>query len=530
MRLTPALAALLALVCAAPAAAQVQRPLPVVQRLEPTSGPPGTEVSLVGRHFDDEQTVLLGETALEVTSRMPNRWTVRIPADAPSGPIMIRTARGTVTGPRFRVSAAAPPPVIASIEPASGPPGSEVVLRGESFSPRLTENQVHLGERPVVVRSATPTELTVIVPSDATTATFRVEVTGAGRAESTATFTVSTGTSIASFEPRLGPPGTLVTLRGTGFARTASHNRVFLGELPARVRRASVTELQVEVPRRDATSGRFRVEVRGGTRAHSEGEFQVRMAPTVSAMEPESGAPGTRVTLRGTGFGADVREVRATIGQTELTVRDLAEDRLVVEIPSGAGNGPIEVTVSGLGPARTRGAFRVLEAVRVESFEPRSGGAGSIVTLRGRGFSPQLASNTVTLSGQPAEVVRATDTTLEVRVPAGVRSGPLVVAVVNAGEARTGQPFVVTRPPVLESFAPTSGAPGTVVTLRGTSFGTRPGLLDVRLGETRVEVQRATETQIDVVVPPDARTGRFRVTVRLEGSATATSDFVVTVP
>ncbi|MBZ0119667.1 MAG: hypothetical protein K8H88_21940, partial [Sandaracinaceae bacterium] len=34
------------------AGAQVQRPLPVVQRLEPTSGPPGTEVQVVGRHFD----------------------------------------------------------------------------------------------------------------------------------------------------------------------------------------------------------------------------------------------------------------------------------------------------------------------------------------------------------------------------------------------------------------------------------------------------------------------------------------------
>ncbi len=530
MRLPTALSALLVLTVAAPVAAQVQRPLPVVQRLEPTSGPPGTEVSLVGRHFHDDQTVLLGETALEVTSRMPSRWTVRIPAGATSGEIVIRTGRGAVTGPRFRVTEAAPAPVIASFAPTSGPPGTAVTLQGEHFSPRLTENQVHLGERAVVVRSATPTELTVIVPADATTATLRVQVTGAGRAESAAVFTVTTGTTIAGFEPALGPPGTLVTLRGTGFSRTASHNRVFLGEQRARVRRASETELQIEVPRRNAASGRFAVEVRGGTRAHSDAEFQVRTAPSLTGMEPQLGAPGTRVTLQGAHFGADVREVRATLGETELPVRDLADDRLVVEIPAGAPSGPIQVTVAGLGPVRTRASFRVLEAVRVEGFAPPSGGVGGLVTIRGRGFALRSSDNAVTLSGRRAEVVRATATALEVRVPADAPSGPWVVAVTNAGEDRSAQPFLVTRPPAIESFAPASGAAGSTVTLRGANFGTRPGLVDVRLGEARAQVTRVTDTELDVVIPQGARTGRFRVTVRLQGSATATADFVVSAP
>lgn len=526
MRTTSALSVLLVLAVAAPAAAQVQRPLPVIQRLEPTSGPPGTEVTLVGRHFDAEQTVLLGETPLEVTSQMPNRWTVRIPAGAPSAEIGVRTARGTVTGPRFRVTAAAPPPVIASITPASGPPGAEVTLRGDHFSPRLTENMVHLGDRPVVVHRATPNELSVILPGDAATATFRVEVIGAGRAESSTAFTVTTGVGITSFEPVLAPPGSLVVLRGSGFSRTAAHNQVYLGELRARVRRASETELQVEVPR-DAVTGRFLVDVRGATRAYSASDLIVRRVPTLASFEPQSGAPGTRVTLRGAHFGADVREVRATLSGRELAVRDLSDTELVLEVPEEAASGPIEVTVSGLGPARTRAAFQVLERVAIEGFEPASGGPGALVTLRGRGFSPQVAANTVTLSGQAAAVVRATPSALEVRIPDGAPSGPLVVAVTNAGEARTGQPFVVTRPPTLTGFAPASGPPGTVVTIRGSRFGARPGLVEVRLGETRAIVQRLTDSEIEVVVPPDARTGRLRVTVRLEGSATAESDFLV---
>ena len=63
----------------AEAAAQIRRPMPVVQRIEPTAGPPGTTVSLVGRHFDRQQTVFLGETELPIQSRLPNRWTVTVP-------------------------------------------------------------------------------------------------------------------------------------------------------------------------------------------------------------------------------------------------------------------------------------------------------------------------------------------------------------------------------------------------------------------------------------------------------------------
>src|SRR5690606_23751234 len=134
-----------------------------------------------------------------------------------------------------------------------------------------------------------------------------------------------------------------------------------------------------------------------------------------------------------------------------LEVRDIADDRLVVEIPAGAASAPIEVTVGGMGPARTREAFTVLERVSVEGFSPRSGGPGTVVTITGRGFSEDAARNTVRLSGTAAEIVRATPTALEVRIPDGAGSGPLVVAVQNAGEARTQQPFVVSRVPSIES-------------------------------------------------------------------------------
>lgn len=519
-------AALATSLFAAGAAAQVRQPLPVVQRLEPTSGPPGTLVALVGRYFDPQQTVFLGTVELTVQSRLPNRWTVTIPDGAPSGEIEVRTARGNVRGPRFRVTQAAPAPVIAGFEPASGPAGSEVLIRGENFSPRVSDNHVHLGETPVVVRNANPTELRVIVPEGAASAPFRVRVTGAGEATSAAPFTIGTGTAVASFEPAFGPPGTRVTLRGSGFDRRAPRVRVYLGDARVRVRRATETELEVEVPARGAGSGRWLVDVQGGGRAYSATEFDVRYLPVIRGLDPEFGAPGTRVTVTGEHFGNDVRAVTALLGATAMQVRELADDRMVVEIPEGAASGAISLTVREMGPVVSRAELRVVPRVSVEGFSPRNGGAGTEVTIHGRGFSGTAALNTVTLSGQPCEVVRAATDQLVVRVP-DASSGPLVVSVANAGESRTDQPFVVTDAPTITSVSPASGAPGTEVTITGTNFGTRPGLIDVRLGTRQMELRRSSETELVVVVPPGATTGNLRVTVRLQGTVQAPRPFTV---
>lgn len=511
----------------ASAAAQVRRPMPVVQRIEPTAGPPGTTISLIGRHFDNAQTVWLGESQLQVQSRLPNRWTVTVTEGARSGNLQIRTSRGNVRGPRFRVTEPAPAPSISGFDPAAGSEGTEVTITGENFSPRTSENHVRLGGSPVVVRRATPTELHVIVPAGATTGPWRVRVSDAGETTSSDSFTIGSGTAIASFEPAVGPPRTRVTIRGTGFDRNRSRVRVYLGEARARVIRATETELQVEVPRRNAESGRWLVDVRGGGRATSSTDFQVRYAPTIASTTPAFGAPGIgQIRLEGEHFGDDPREVRATIGGRALRLREVADDHVLVQLPQGAEGGRIEVTVAGLGPAQSD-EITITRAVAIDGFTPRSGGAGSEVTVLGHGFSTELEHNVVTVSGQRAEVVSATEERLVFRAP-DARSGPVQIAVTNGGEARTRQPFVVTQVPQVASFEPASGPPGTAVVIRGTNFGTRRGLVRVAIGERNAQVVSVTNTELRVVIPQSAETGTLRVTVRMQGAGTSEQAFEVT--
>lgn len=510
------------------AAAQIHTPPPVIERVEPTSGPPGTRVQIVGRFFRSEHTVVLGEVELPVATRLPNRLTVTIPAGAATGRVQIRLSDGTVvTGPELRVLAAPPAPVVASIEPAHAPPGAEVRILGEHFSARLTENTVTLGSLPVVVRTATPTELAVIVPTGAATGALTVAVAGATETSSSP-FTVDVGVQVTSFEPLVASPGAHITVHGTGFAARATGNRVFVNGTSVRVARASATELTFDLPAA-ATTGTILVDVTGAGRAYSEASLTVLPAPSIAGLEPSSGVVGASVRILGAHFGTDIRQVVATMHDAALTVRNVTDTEITVEIPAGASSDHVAVAIHGLPAVQSRETFEVLVPVAVSSFSPEQGGEGTEVTLVGTGFSTTAAHDRVTLSGMPCHVVSATATELRVRIP-NASSGPLDVEVHHAGSARTSRPFVVTNPPTITRFEPALGAVGTLVHVHGTRFGETPGLVSVTFGGTAGAIQSMTATQIDVLVPAGATTGRIGVTVRLQGGTTSSSDFRVLAP
>ncbi|MDW8361021.1 MAG: IPT/TIG domain-containing protein, partial [Myxococcales bacterium] len=504
-----------------PAGAQPSRP--VIERLEPTAGPPGSLVDVIGRGIPPNSQLLLSGVPCEIVRALPNRWTIRIPQNATSGALVVRTPAGDFLGPEFRVTSPRPAPTVLRVEPPAAPPGAEVVLHGTNFSPNVSENQVALGAQPVIVRLATPTTLTVVVPAGAQSGPFTVTVIGAGQTQSPP-FTVTAATAITSLEPRIGPPGTRVTIRGTGFSPTVAANRVFMNGVPVRVERASPTELLVSIPR--TTTGRLVVDVRGAGRAESAEPFVVAHPPTISRFEPPAGPPGRLVTLHGANFGADVRNVTVTLSGTSLPVRAISPTELTVEIVAGARSGPFQLTVSGFPPVNSAASFQVLTPLVIRELQPTHGPVGSELVIRGEGFSPNARENTVRLSGAEAPILSASPTELRVRVPSAP-SGPVEVTVLHNGTTRSPMPFVVTQPPFVAGFEPQQGPVGTEVTIRGTNFGTSVDLVEVKLGAVPMIVRSVSPERIVAVVPQHATSGRIEVSVRLQGSSTSAASFTV---
>ncbi len=515
------------LLCATLLAALAPTPLhaqarPVIERLEPTSGPPGSEFDVVGRRIPSGTRFMLGGQSCPIVRQSPNRWRLVVPAGAQSGTLVLETPSGVFAGPRFRVTQGAAAPTITALRPPSAPAGSMVVLEGSGFSPRATDNRVTLGGRTVVVQGATPTTLRVLVPPGVPSGPFRVSVRG-GPAGESPPFGVGASTSVTSFVPAAGGIGSRVEILGSGFAPAPGQNRVYLNDRRARVLEASPTRLLVSVPR-GGTTGPFTVDVRARGQATSRTAFVVQEPPVARRYAPHFGPPGTLVTLEGNHFGQNLRALRVTLGGVPARVRDLGPRRIVVEVPAGVAGGQWEVTVNGLRAVWPE-PYGATAMLRVDRVDPPAAGPGAEVHIYGQGFDPDPAGDIVRLSGVTGQVVSATPDHLVVIVPRAP-SGPLEVQAYGQ-TARLAGVFNAAAQPTIAALMPEAGTAGTTLEIRGANFGNRRGLVDVRLAGRSLAVQSVRDDRIVVVVPPGARSGRVQVTVGARGGATSPRRFEV---
>lgn len=168
----------------------------------------------------------------------------------------------------------------------------------------------------------------------------------------------------------------------------------------------------------------------------------------------------------------------------------------------------------------------------ISEFTPNLGASGTVVVIRGAGFSATAASNTVKFNGVNATVTAATTTQLTVSAPATGTTGPISVTV-GANTATSVESFTYVTgstvgAPTITSFSPTSGASPTQVTIIGTNFDLAPGATKVELNGRSMPIVSITATQIVATVPVETASGKIRV-LTPKGIATSAAYFYVPV-
>ena len=118
-------------------------------------------------------------------------------------------------------------------------------------------------------------------------------------AVTTATYTISPPT-ITGVSPTTGAAGVQVTISGSGFGSAQGTGAVWLGSAAGTVVSWSDTQVVATVGS-NAASGSARVR-QLGTWSNAE-PFNVNTA-TIEPVTPDSGVPGSQVTIAGSGFGA----------------------------------------------------------------------------------------------------------------------------------------------------------------------------------------------------------------------------------
>jgi len=209
-------------------------------------------------------------------------------------------------------------PTITSFTPTNGTAGTTVTITGTNFSTTAANNTVAFNGTASTVSAATATQLTVAVPTGATTGKITVKV-GDYTATSTADFTVnatsSTAPTITSFTPSSGAIGTSITITGTNFSTTAANNTVTINGLAATVTAATATSLTVTIPA-GATTGAISVTVNGQT-ATSSASFTVGTTTTTSCTSATSVA--AKVACLADAFKATLTAAQVASLQIPLT-------------------------------------------------------------------------------------------------------------------------------------------------------------------------------------------------------------------
>lgn len=171
--------------------------LPSIVSFTPVSGPEGTTVTITGTNFSStlaNNTVSFNGTSATVSSASATELVVTVPTGATTGKITVTVGGQSATSTDDFTVTSSTSLAITGFSPASGPIGTTVTITGANFSSTMANNTVTFNGTQATVIAAIATQLTVTVPTGATTGKIAVTVSGT-TATSSADFTVTTSSA-----------------------------------------------------------------------------------------------------------------------------------------------------------------------------------------------------------------------------------------------------------------------------------------------------------------------------------------------
>src|SRR5262245_64093301 len=225
-----------------------------------------------------------------------------------------------------------------------------------------------------------------------------------------------------------------------------------------------------------------------------------QVALTVGGFQPQSGPPGTLVTITGSGF---IKQTAVLYNGKKVRAESRDWNTIRFAVPYDADDGVIVLRQPGAWNDVTVGTFRVVGiGPAISGFSPATGAPGTPVAV----YGSFAAGDQISFNGRPAQVSELQPDRAVVAIPPGAVSDVFVVVRPSTGQQATSRDrFVVTAaPPFISSMTPGGGPPGTAVRLSGGNFAPED---TVTYGRAPVTINSRSATHLDVVVPFGATRG-----------------------
>jgi hypothetical protein len=365
---------------------------PIITSFTPTSGRPGTNVTITGVNFLGARTVTFNGLAASSFTNV-NNTTIRatVPPGVTDGPIRINTPLySCFSSNNFLVQ-----PTMFGFSPLFGPVGTSVTINGTNLNVGTVTVSFNGVQAPPPT-GVTSGHLTAVVPAGATTGPVMV-TTGDGSATSTNNFMLPA--TISSFTPNFGPAGTRVTISGQNFLGATGVS--FNGLPGTSLVVSNNTTVGVSVPAGIVT-GPISVTTPANT-ASSTAVFYGM--PGITNFTPTHGTNGTVVTISGTNF---LGATAVRFNGLNASINSNDGNQIVTSVPAGAQSGPLSV-VGLAGTNVTTAIFTVdhpseMEIWGTPSFDPQTIGSNLTYTITIVNYGPNDAPNVRLTNWLPASV------------------------------------------------------------------------------------------------------------------------------
>ncbi len=500
--------------------------VPRISSVSANYGAPFAIITLTGTNFGASQgasTVTFNGVPATATAWSSVGITVSVPYHASTGNLVVTVGGQSSNGVPFTVE---PITSIASINPASGPGGTQVTISGQNLLDAQGKAVVWFGGISLPILNPSNTSIQVVVPAGAATGTFNVHSNGVGTYTSTFTVAGVPLPQITSVSTNYAADYAKVTLTGTNFGATQGASTVtFNGATAGAATAWSNTAITVSVPFR-ATTGNLVVTVSGQS---SNGvPFTVVPTTSITGISPTLGPPGTLVTISGQSLLDAGGHGAVWFSGRSLPILNPSNTSIQVVVPAGAVTGTFDLQCNGIGnytPTFTVGQIpsSPVPTPQIGSVSANYGADYAPVVLTGVNFGTSQGANSVTFNGVASTAKAWSNTSITVSVPYHATTGNLVVTV--AGVPSNGVPFAVEPTTSITGISPASGSPGTLVTISGQNLLDAGGQTIVWFGGKSLPILNPSNTSIQVVVPAKAVTGTFDL--KTNGVGNYTSVFTV---
>jgi hypothetical protein len=509
---------------------------PKLTAIDPAEGAPRTAFTITGSGFAPDRTLVffaqgdrkfyLDPKATVVTADSIKGVLPGFPAGLYDVFVVVNNdnVAGTLSNKLpFKVLAPASP-VLKSLSPTEGAPGSTFTITGEGFG---EYNQVtfKFGDKFLTLETGlvkpTPNGLVVTVPRIAA-GDYQVVVRalqgGAVSEPSNAlAFKVlpppaPPAPQLTAIKPAEAQSGAPFAIEGTGFAADAGRNGVFFkaGDQVARADvRVTSAGLEGFVP--PLPAGAYEVSVvvfQDNAQSAPSNSLSFRVlappAPVLESISPAEGRTGEKFVIKGKGFAPNAAQNRVIfrlgdlnihLDEESVSLTDAGLECVVPELPTADYEVFVVVDqTSAQSVASNKLAFRVNGPVpaaspKLESVTPAEGKPGDSFVIKGSGFAPEAENNLVVfkigdqMRDVPRSLVKVTADGLAGSVPWMLPGDAevFVVSVINGSMSlpsnRLAFKVLQTAPPAapkLEALTPVEGQPGTVFKIKGTGFGPEP--------------------------------------------------------